>query len=86
MKRVLVSSNARRVNRHVEINPRYFRPSEVDLLLGKRVEGRVELVWSPMTSFDQLDALMADHDLDLAERELHAAGNRQSRGQLACSV
>jgi GDPmannose 4,6-dehydratase len=55
--------------RHVEIDPRYFRPAEVDLLLGDAGKARRELGWEPKVTFDQLVKLMVDHDLKLAKAE-----------------
>lgn len=60
-------------NDYVEIDPKYFRPSEVDLLLGDASKAKQKLGWEPRTSLEQLAALMVGHDLDLAQRELHAA-------------
>jgi GDPmannose 4,6-dehydratase len=57
---------------YVEIDPRYFRPSEVDLLLGDASKGNKAFGWSAKTSMRELAHLMTDHDLDLAQRELHA--------------
>jgi GDPmannose 4,6-dehydratase len=65
---------------YVEIDPRYFRPAEVDLLLGSSEKARSRLGWKPRVSFDDLVALMVDSDLELARRELvlreagHATG------------
>ncbi len=53
----------------VEIDPRYFRPAEVDLLLGCSAKARKKLGWKPRVSFDDLVAMMVDADLDLARRE-----------------
>lgn len=58
---------------YVKIDPRYFRPSEVDLLLGDSTKAQKTLDWKPKTSIDELAALMVDFDLDLAQRELHSA-------------
>jgi len=58
--------------RHVEIDPRYFRPAEVDLLLGDASKARRELGWEPKVTFDQLVTLMVDHDLRLAKQEAEA--------------
>lgn len=55
---------------HVEIDPRYYRPAEVDLLLGDASKARKELGWEPKVSFPELVNLMVDHDLELAKREL----------------
>jgi len=65
----------------VEIDPRYFRPAEVDLLLGSAAKARRQLGWTPKVSFDDLVALMVDSDLELAQREqvLIAAGHGGGR-------
>jgi GDPmannose 4,6-dehydratase len=62
---------------HVEIDPRYFRPAEVDLLLGDSRRARTKLGWSPRVSFAALVDMMVDADLDQARREqvLLAAGH-----------
>jgi GDPmannose 4,6-dehydratase len=53
----------------VEIDPRYFRPAEVDYLLGDPSKAKAQLGWTPKVSFDQLVQMMVDHDLELARRE-----------------
>ncbi len=53
----------------VEIDPRYLRPTEVDLLLGDASKAKAKLGWTPSTSFHELVDLMVDADLRLAERE-----------------
>lgn len=57
---------------YVEIDPRYFRPAEVDVLLGDASKARRELGWEPKVSFNELVKLMTDHDLELARREAAA--------------
>ncbi len=61
----------------IEIDPRYFRPAEVDLLLGSSAKARRNLGWKPKVSFDDLVALMVDTDLEFARSEqvLIAAGH-----------
>ncbi len=54
---------------YVEIDPRYFRPTEVDALLGDASKARDRLGWRPTTSFGELVAMMVEHDLDLAQQE-----------------
>ncbi len=54
---------------YVEIDPRYFRPAEVDHLLGDASKARQRLGWLPRVSFSALVARMVDHDLELARRE-----------------
>ncbi len=56
---------------YVEIDPRYFRPAEVDLLLGDASKAEKDLGWKAETNFAELAQLMVEHDLELAERELH---------------
>jgi len=58
--------------RHVEHDPRYLRPTEVDLLLGDATKARDELGWTPTVGFEQLVRMMADEDLRLAEAEKRA--------------
>ncbi|HEY3498324.1 MAG TPA: GDP-mannose 4,6-dehydratase, partial [Polyangiaceae bacterium] len=55
--------------RHVKQDPRYLRPSEVDLLKGDASRAKNELGWVPKTSFRELVRLMTDADLELAKRE-----------------
>jgi GDPmannose 4,6-dehydratase len=54
---------------YVEIDPRYFRPSEVDVLCGDASKARRELGWRPFVNFSQLAARMVAHDWELARRE-----------------
>jgi GDPmannose 4,6-dehydratase len=56
-------------HKYVEIDPRYLRPSEVDVLCGDAKKAQQALSWHPMVSFEQLVGLMVDADLELAERE-----------------
>ena len=62
---------------HIEIDPRYFRPAEVELLLGCSQKARTKLGWSPRVSFEQLVEMMADADYELARKEqmMLAAGH-----------
>jgi len=53
----------------VEIDPRYYRPAEVDLLLGDPAKAKTILKWEPKVSFDQLVIMMTEHDLEMARRE-----------------
>lgn len=53
----------------VEVDPKYFRPTEVDTLLGNPAKARELLGWNPTkTSFEQLVKIMTTHDLDYVER------------------
>jgi GDPmannose 4,6-dehydratase len=53
----------------VQIDPRYFRPTEVDGLLGDSSKAREKLGWTPRTSFDDLVSEMVREDLRSAERD-----------------
>ncbi|MBM3955061.1 MAG: GDP-mannose 4,6-dehydratase [Planctomycetes bacterium] len=57
---------------HVVVDPRYFRPAEVDLLLGDSSKARSRLGWMPQVSFERLVNMMVDSDLELARREREA--------------
>jgi GDPmannose 4,6-dehydratase len=58
---------------HVELDPRFCRPSEVDLLLGDAGKAHKRLGWTPATSFEELIRMMVDCDLRLAREELARA-------------
>jgi GDPmannose 4,6-dehydratase len=55
---------------YVEIDPRYLRPTEVELLIGDASKAREKLGWTARTSFDELVRIMVDADLE-AENQLH---------------
>jgi GDPmannose 4,6-dehydratase len=55
---------------YVEVDPRYYRPAEVELLLGDSSKAKRVLGWEPKVGFEELVRLMVDHDLNLAKREL----------------
>jgi len=66
---------------HVDIDPRYYRPAEVDLLIGDSSKARRVLGWEPTISFNELVTLMINHDLDLAKQEAgQTAGGQRSTG------
>ena len=56
----------------VEIDPRYFRPAEVDTLLGDPTEAEEVLGWRPKTSFSELVREMVENDLKIAQKETRA--------------
>ena len=53
----------------VGVDPRYFRPTEVETLLGDPTKARAKLGWTPKTSFEELVAEMVREDLKSAERD-----------------
>uniref|UniRef100_A0A1J3G505 GDP-mannose 4,6-dehydratase n=1 Tax=Noccaea caerulescens TaxID=107243 RepID=A0A1J3G505_NOCCA len=54
---------------HVEIDKRYFRPTEVDNLKGDASKAKELLKWKPKVGFEQLVKMMVDEDLEMAKRE-----------------
>jgi GDPmannose 4,6-dehydratase len=48
---------------YVEIDPKYYRPAEVDLLIGDASKARANLGWQPNTTFRELVRLMVDSDM-----------------------
>ena len=58
---------------YVEIDPRYFRPTEVELLLGDYSKAKEKLGWEPKVTCEQLAKMMVDADMILAENEVKLA-------------
>lgn len=63
---------------YVEIDPRYFRPAEVELLIGDYSKAKKKLGWEPKTKFEDLAKLMVDADIELLRK--HRSGEIQMRG------
>jgi len=61
---------------YVEIDSRYFRPTEVELLLADASKARRELGWSPRITFKELVKIMVDSDMELAGLESSGEGKR----------
>jgi GDPmannose 4,6-dehydratase len=53
----------------VEVDPRYFRPTEVETLLGDPTKAKEKLGWQPRTSFEELVSEMVREDVKRAERD-----------------
>jgi GDPmannose 4,6-dehydratase len=53
----------------VAVDPRYFRPTEVETLLGDATKAREKLGWTPKTTFHELVAEMVQMDLQSTERD-----------------
>jgi GDPmannose 4,6-dehydratase len=53
----------------VKVDPRYFRPTEVETLLGDPTKAKEKLGWAPKTTFDELVAEMVREDMKSAERD-----------------
>jgi GDPmannose 4,6-dehydratase len=57
--------------KHVEIDPRYFRPAEVDLLIGDPSKAKTRLGWKPTVGFHDLIRMMVEADLERERQILH---------------
>jgi GDPmannose 4,6-dehydratase len=53
----------------VRVDPRYFRPTEVEILLGDPTKAKKNLGWEPRTTFAELAKMMVREDLKEAERD-----------------
>ena len=69
--------------KYVEIDPRFYRPAEVELLLGDSTKAHQQLGWKPQTSFDQLVEMMVKKDLDLAQQQLQIQNAQHPSAQAA---
>jgi len=67
--------------KHVEIDPRYLRPAEVDLLLGDASKARKVLGWKPRVTFHDLVRMMVEHDWEVAKEERVLADHRAKSGK-----
>jgi GDPmannose 4,6-dehydratase len=56
--------------KYVKIDPKFFRPAEVDLLVGDASKARDILGWEPVVTFQELVTMMVDHDMALEEAKL----------------
>lgn len=56
--------------KYVKMDERFYRPAEVDLLIGDSTKARKTLKWQPKTSFKELVNMMVDSDLQLVKRNL----------------
>jgi GDPmannose 4,6-dehydratase len=63
---------------HVEIDPKYYRPAEVDVLLGDASKARDVLGWEPKIRFKELVELMVDADVAALEDQLAGRVTRYS--------
>ncbi|HUN82140.1 MAG TPA: GDP-mannose 4,6-dehydratase [Phycisphaerae bacterium] len=66
--------------KHVEVDPRYFRPAEVDVLLGDPSKAKAKLKWQPRVTFKALAKMMTDHDWGLAREDRVLADHRKKAG------
>jgi GDPmannose 4,6-dehydratase len=66
--------------KHVEFDPRYLRPAEVDALHGDPSKAKAKLGWEPRTKFKELVRIMVEHDVKLFEDQLAGRNVRISEG------
>jgi GDPmannose 4,6-dehydratase len=59
---------------HVRVDPKYFRPAEVDLLLGDPTKARTVLGWKPSVTFKQLVQIMVDADMEGGGKPIRPRG------------
>jgi len=69
-----VGKNANTGENLIRIDPRYFRPTEVDSLLGDATKAKEKLGWKPRVTFDELIRMMVHEDLKEAERDTLLTG------------
>jgi GDPmannose 4,6-dehydratase len=72
--------------KHVVIDPRYFRPSEVDYLRGDYSKAKKKLGWEPKTKFEDLVKLMVDADIKMLNDQLSGKVKRQDENPLAPNI
>jgi GDPmannose 4,6-dehydratase len=63
---------------HVQIDPRYYRPTEVDLLIGDASKARQELGWKPTVTFHQLAVMMVEADLEAERLKLQGTASKRN--------
>ena len=63
--------------KYVEIDPHYYRPTEVDLLIGDASKAKKKLGWAPKTKFSELVRIMTEADIALLTHELSGKNIRQ---------
>lgn len=61
----------------VEIDPQYFRPVEVEFLLGDASKAQRKLGWKPQTSFEDLVKLMVDEDVKMVEERINGSASKR---------
>jgi len=63
--------------KYVEIDPKYYRPAEVDILIGDAAKAKKQLGWTPKTSFSGLVRIMTDADIALLAHEMSGKNIRE---------
>lgn len=55
--------------RYIEVDPKFFRPAEVDLLIGDASKAHKQLGWQPTVTFEQLVSMMVENDVQMLSRQ-----------------
>ena len=63
--------------KHVKIDPKYYRPTEVDLLIGDASKAKQELGWEPKVRFEELATMMVDADLALEQERIEGTQSKR---------
>ncbi|WHZ25191.1 MAG: GDP-mannose 4,6-dehydratase [Nitrospira sp.] len=63
-------------HRHVKIDPRYYRPTEVDLLIGDPAKAHRQLGWKPTVDFHRLAVMMVEADLEAEQLKLQGTASK----------
>jgi GDPmannose 4,6-dehydratase len=66
--------------KYVELDPRYLRPAEVDLLLGDPSKAKQKLGWEPKVGFQDLIKMMVEADVELVRRRIYGVGATRPSG------
>lgn len=66
--------------KYVEIDKRYLRPAEVDILLGDASKAREDLGWKPKVGFKELVHMMVDADMELVRAKIYGTGHKRAAG------
>lgn len=64
--------------RYVKIDPRYYRPTEVDLLIGDSAKARRQLGWKPTVDFHQLGIMMVEADVEAERLKMQGTASRRA--------
>ena len=62
--------NVNKWDKYIKIDPKFYRPAEVDVLLGDSSKAKEKLKWSPKTSFKQLVSKMVKNDINLLRKNV----------------
>ena len=66
--------------KYVQVDPRYFRPAEVDILLGDATKAKTKLGWQPKVGFEELVGMMVEADMKLVREKIYGTGHQRPSG------